>query len=62
MIQASKVLRRRLKMLTIPNISGPVKKADYNTKMRDLKQDAECYILVTTAALNTKATEIENKK
>lgn len=46
----------------IHSTSGLVKKTDYNTKTTDWKQDTQCYwYIVTTASLNTKATETEDK-
>ena len=44
-----------------PNTSGLIKKTDHNTNITEIESKVRSVTgLVTTAVLNTKATEIEN--
>ena len=65
MIQASKVLRRRLKMLTKRYLilMGRSRRLTTTQKLQRLKTRCRVLLItVTTAALNAKATEIGNNK
>ena len=57
MISISSFLKKTLTIYIIPNRNRLVKKIDYNTKIRQIENKVPSITgLVTTAALNTKAT------
>ena len=64
MTQTNMVLKKKIEDIgkKIPNTSGPVKKAGYNTKITEMENKISSVTgLVTTTMLNTKTTGIVNR-